>query len=46
MDSRIDPISDLLTVRTELALADLQTVERKLENMTRKKTYDSFWHQV
>ncbi|KAL0591391.1 hypothetical protein ABG067_001422 [Albugo candida] len=38
VDSRIDPISDLLTVRTELALADLQTVERKLENMTRKKT--------
>nr|CCA23232.1 GTPdependent nucleic acidbinding protein engD putat [Albugo laibachii Nc14] len=37
VDSRIDPLSDLITVRTELALADLQTVEKKLENMAKKK---------
>ena len=32
----IDPVADIETVNTELALADLETVERALEKMERK----------
>jgi hypothetical protein len=36
VDGRIDPIDDITTINTELALADLDTVTRSLDKQTRK----------
>jgi GTP-binding protein YchF len=36
VDGRIDPIGDITTINTELALADLDTVTRALDKQTRK----------
>ncbi len=36
VDGRIDPVSDIATISTELALADLASVERALERHGRK----------
>jgi len=36
VDGRVDPLSDMATINTELALADLETVERSLERQGRK----------
>ncbi len=35
-----DPVRDIETIRTELFLADLETVERRLEKLTRGRTAD------
>uniref|UniRef100_M4BZR8 OBG-type G domain-containing protein n=1 Tax=Hyaloperonospora arabidopsidis (strain Emoy2) TaxID=559515 RepID=M4BZR8_HYAAE len=37
VDESVDPIRDLDTIRTELILADLQTVEKRLMNAVKKK---------
>lgn len=37
VDESVDPIRDLETIRTELILADLQTVEKRLSNLAKKK---------
>ena len=34
---RVDPVSDIETVQTELALADLETVERALERVGKRE---------
>ncbi|GMF22671.1 unnamed protein product [Phytophthora lilii] len=39
VDESVDPIRDLDTIRTELILADLQTVEKRLTNLAKKKKY-------
>jgi GTP-binding protein YchF len=36
VDGRIDPIGDITTINTELALADLETVSKALDKQTRK----------
>jgi len=36
VDGRVDPLSDIATINTELALADLETVERSLDRQGRK----------
>jgi GTP-binding protein YchF len=36
VDGRIDPLSDIETINTELILADLQTVESRLGRLTRE----------
>ena len=33
VEGRIDPLDDLVTINTELALADMQTIERRLERL-------------
>lgn len=38
VDNRIDPIADAETVETELLLADLESVERRVENAKRHAT--------
>ena len=37
VDESVDPIRDLETIRTEMILADLQTVEKRLTNLAKKK---------
>ncbi|CEG49971.1 gtp-binding protein [Plasmopara halstedii] len=37
VDESVDPIRDLETIRTELILADLQTVEKRLASLSKKK---------
>ena len=38
---RVDPIADMATIHTELLLADLQSVEKMLQRLTKKvKTHD------
>ena len=37
VEESIDPLRDLDTIRTELILADLQTVERRLAGLGKKK---------
>ncbi|KAJ0400504.1 hypothetical protein P43SY_006683 [Pythium insidiosum] len=37
VDESVDPLRDLETIRTELILADLQTVEKRLANLSKKK---------
>ncbi|TYZ68377.1 hypothetical protein PybrP1_000621 [[Pythium] brassicae (nom. inval.)] len=37
VDNSVDPLRDLDTIRTELILADLQTVERRLAGLAKKK---------
>ncbi|DAZ96052.1 TPA: hypothetical protein N0F65_000047 [Lagenidium giganteum] len=37
VDESVDPLRDLETICTELILADLQSVERRLSNMAKKK---------
>jgi ribosome-binding ATPase len=37
VDDTVDPLRDLETIRTELILADLQTVEKRLSNLAKKK---------
>lgn len=36
VEGRVDPVADAETVETELMLADLESVERRLQNLTRK----------
>ncbi len=36
VDGRVDPIADIETIETELMLADLESVERRLQNLSRK----------
>ncbi len=36
VDGRIDPVDDIATINTELALADLDTVDRSLDKQARK----------
>ncbi|MEM6489576.1 MAG: redox-regulated ATPase YchF [Pseudomonadota bacterium] len=36
VDGRVDPIADADTIETELMLADLESVERRLQNLARK----------
>jgi GTP-binding protein YchF len=36
VDGRVDPIGDIATINTELALADLETVSRALDKQSRK----------
>jgi GTP-binding protein YchF len=36
VDGRVDPLSDIATINTELALADLESVERALDRQGRK----------
>jgi len=38
VDQRIDPIADAETVETELLLADMESVERRVENARRRAT--------
>lgn len=37
VDNSVDPLRDLDTIRTELILADLETVERRLAGLAKKK---------
>ncbi|RQM17659.1 hypothetical protein DD237_000712 [Peronospora effusa] len=37
VDETVDPIRDLETIRTEMILADLQTVEKRLTSLAKKK---------
>lgn len=37
VDESVDPLRDLETIRSELILADLQTVEKRLANLAKKK---------
>ncbi|QBY00864.1 redox-regulated ATPase YchF [Rhodophyticola sp. CCM32] len=36
VEGRIDPIADAETIETELMLADLESIEKRLQNITRK----------
>lgn len=36
VDGRVDPVADAETIETELMLADLESIERRLQNLTRK----------
>ena len=36
VDGRVDPVSDAATIETELMLADLESIERRLQNLGRK----------
>jgi GTP-binding protein YchF len=36
ISGRIDPVSDILTIETELALADLESVERRMVNLEKR----------
>ncbi len=36
VEGRVDPVSDADTIETELMLADLESIERRLTNLTRK----------
>ncbi len=36
VEGRIDPIADIETIETELMLADLESVEKRLQNLSRK----------
>ncbi|MEM8790083.1 MAG: redox-regulated ATPase YchF [Pseudomonadota bacterium] len=36
VDGRVDPIADAETIETELMLADLESIERRLQNLSRK----------
>jgi ribosome-binding ATPase len=36
VDGRVDPIRDAATIETELMLADLESIERRLQNLARK----------
>ena len=36
VDGRVDPVADAETIETELMLADLESIERRLQNLSRK----------
>jgi len=36
VDGRVDPVADAETIETELMLADLESIEKRLQNITRK----------
>ncbi|WP_019955426.1 redox-regulated ATPase YchF [Yoonia vestfoldensis] len=36
VEGRVDPVEDAATIETELMLADLESIERRLANLTRK----------
>ena len=36
VEGRVDPVADAQTIETELMLADLESVERRLQNLARK----------
>lgn len=36
VDGRVDPVEDAQTIETELMLADLESIERRLQNIVRK----------
>ncbi len=36
VEGRVDPVADAETIETELMLADLESIERRLQNLTRK----------
>lgn len=36
VDGRVDPISDAETIETELMLSDLESIEKRLQNLSRK----------
>jgi GTP-binding protein YchF len=36
VEGRVDPVADAATIETELMLADLESVERRLQNLARK----------
>ncbi len=36
VDGRVDPVEDAQTIETELMLADLESIERRIANLTRK----------
>ena len=36
VDGRVDPVADAQTIETELMLSDLESIERRLQNLTRK----------
>ena len=36
VEGRVDPVEDAQTIETELMLADLESIERRLQNITRK----------
>jgi len=36
VEGRVDPVADAQTIETELMLADLESVERRLQNLSRK----------
>jgi len=37
VESTVDPVADMKTIETELLLADLQTVEKRIENQEKEK---------
>jgi GTP-binding protein YchF len=36
VDGRVDPLADAETIETELMLADMESIEKRLQNLTRK----------
>ena len=36
VEGRVDPVADAETIETELMLADLESIEKRLQNLTRK----------
>ncbi len=36
VDGRVDPVADAETIETELMLADIESIEKRLQNITRK----------
>ncbi|MGV6887797.1 redox-regulated ATPase YchF [Rhodophyticola sp. SM2404] len=36
VEGRVDPIADAATIETELMLADLESIEKRMQNLTRK----------
>ncbi|MEM6678850.1 MAG: redox-regulated ATPase YchF [Pseudomonadota bacterium] len=36
VDGRVDPLADMETIETELMLADLESIEKRLQNLSRK----------
>ena len=36
VEGRVDPVADAATIETELMLADLESIERRLQNLSRK----------
>jgi hypothetical protein len=36
VEGRVDPVEDAATIETELMLADLESIEKRLQNLTRK----------
>ena len=43
VDDELDPVKDIETIETELAIADLQTIDKRLPRLEKESTIDRAW---